>query len=74
MRWLISIAALLPFLFVILVAGGTWRLSFGPGHILPERMLEIPMTIWLSIGAMVFTVILSVLAAKFLDFDEDQTS
>lgn len=71
MRWIVTLAVLVPFFFVILTTSGVWPLSFGVNHILPGSWLAVPMTIWISIGIMVFIVSLTALAVRLVDFDED---
>ncbi len=69
MKWVVTIAALLVFLFTIAVTGGAWDITFNP-----DRFLAVPTTIWLSLLMMIFIVFLCIVAGNITDSQEnDQT-
>ncbi len=59
MKWAITLSALLVFLFIILVTGGVWNITLKP-----DRILEVPTTIWLTLLMMIFIVILCIIAGN----------
>jgi hypothetical protein len=69
MKWVITILALLAFLLIILVTGGAWEISFNP-----DRLLAVPMSIWLSLSMMIFIVLLCIVAGKVADPRRDDQS
>jgi len=69
MKWLISVPALLTFLIIILLTGGVWEITFNP-----DRFLEVPDSIWLTLLMMVFIVFLCIFAGKVLDSQKDDQS
>ncbi len=66
MKWLITISALLTFLFIILVTGGAWNITFNP-----DRFLAVPTAIWLTLLIMIFIVFLCIVAGKVSDSQKD---
>ena len=69
MKWIITVSALLAFLFIILVTGGAWDITFNP-----DRFLEVPMSIWLTVLMMIFIVFLCIVAGNVSDSQKDDQS
>ncbi len=66
MKWIVTISVLLALLFIIIVTGGAWNITFSP-----DRFLAVPTSIWLSVLIMIFIVFLCIIAGKIPDSQED---
>jgi len=67
MKWLITIIALFAFLFISLVTSGAWEITFNP-----DRLLQVPMSLWLSLSMMIFIVLLCIVAGYVSDSQKDE--